>query len=640
MSKAVLLLLLMLLTGIPSVAAQTRSLEWLRWDVAIDQVDTQANAFRVTETYAIAFSGQYTFGTASIPMARLEGIDSVSVTDNGRPLAASCSGNPGTFCARRAGMDYEITYYFIRPALNETVTIVLQYRVRGALRSYPDGDQLWWDAIPEEHFGYPIRQAVVTVEMPPGFAPREAVDPVVTYGAPTEVTVSGTRIRAQATRALGGNEGLSLRVQYPHDPNGRAPSWQAAFDQQRSFEETALPLITLGGLLLSIVVALGSILGLLALYNTRGRDPKIGVVPEYLSEPPSDLRPAVVGSLIDERADPRDVIATFIDLAHRGYLVIEQDRKTGLFGIGQNSFTFKRTDKSLDDLQPYERSLMNAMFRGGLMERDLASMRETFYKDIMTAQTALYKLLVSEGFFSENPDTTRTTYAVLGGGLFMLALVGVFLLGGFVDQVGLIAVIVPGSFFVPAMGLTMIARFMPAKTRKGAEEAAKWKAFYRYLSNLEKYTSVEQARGRFEDYLPYAVAFGLDKQWVRAFASLDDMPIPRWYYPVYRGAGWGRGIYVPGTPLSSAGMGGGLPGEVTRAGGGGMLNDLSGGLSGGLDAISSGLTELLDSASQVMTSRPQASSGTSGSWRGGGGSFSGGGFRGGGGSGGGSRGFG
>jgi uncharacterized membrane protein YgcG len=646
MKKRLLLFVMLLLVlttqhNTTQVTAQGRSLEWLRWDVAIDQVDTRANAFRVTETYQIAFSGQFTFGTAAIPMGRLEGIDGVAVTDNGRPLAASCSGNPGTFCARRRGTDFEITYYFIRPVVNETVTIVLSYRVLGALRSYTGGDQLWWDAIPEEHFGYPIRQAVVTVEMPNGFAPREGIDPVVTYGAPSEVSVSGTRIRAAATRALGGSEGLSIRIQYPHDPNGRPPAWQAAFDEQREFEETVLPLVTIGGLLVAVVVALGGTLGIIALYNARGRDPKIGIVPEYLSEPPSGLRPALVGALIDERADPRDVIATFIDMAHRGYLVIEQDRKEGLFGIGQNSFTFKRTDKPLNDLQPYERALMSAMFSGGRMERDLASMRERFYKDIAHAQNALYSLLVSEGFFRENPETTRTMYAVFGGVLFVLALVGISLLGAFVEQVGLIALIVPGSLIVPAVGLILVAPAMPAKTRKGAEEAAKWKAFYRYLSNLEKYTSVEQARGRFEAYLPYAVAFGLDKQWVRAFARLDDMPIPSWYYPVYRGSGWGRGIYTPGTPLPSGDMAGAFPGDVARAGGGGMLNDLSGGLSGGLDAISSGLTELLDSASQVMTSRPQqASSGSSGSWRGGGSSWSGGGFSGGGGSGGGSRGFG
>src|SRR6185295_1434583 len=113
---------------------------------------------------------------------------------------------------------------------------------------------------------------------------------------------------------------------------------------------------------------------------------------------------------------------------------------------------------------------------------------------------------------------------------------------------------------------------MPAKTRKGAEEAAKWRAFYEYLQNLEKYSDVEEASKHFDDFLPYAVAFGLDRAWVRRFAQVQNVPIPYWYYPTYMGGRY-HGGYIAGSPLPRPAMGGGLPGPLAHAGGSGVSLD-------------------------------------------------------------------
>ena len=45
---------------------------------------------------------------------------------------------------------------------------------------------------------------------------------------------------------------------------------------------------------------------------------------KYVSEPPSDLSPGLVGALIDEKVDTKEVMATVIDLASRGYLDIAE----------------------------------------------------------------------------------------------------------------------------------------------------------------------------------------------------------------------------------------------------------------------------------------------------------------------------
>ena len=63
-------------------------------------------------------------------------------------------------------------------------------------------------------------------------------------------------------------------------------------------------------------------------WSAFGRDPgaKRSVKPEYA--PPADLIPAQAGVLLDERAHTRDVVATIVDLAVRGYLSIEPITRT------------------------------------------------------------------------------------------------------------------------------------------------------------------------------------------------------------------------------------------------------------------------------------------------------------------------
>jgi uncharacterized membrane protein YgcG len=631
----------LLLLGVSTASAQdNRTVFWQRWDVEITDVYTTENRFNVTEIYDVQFGGTFRFGSAVIPLERTGGISDVYVSVAGQQLRESCSGQSGTYCLDYSDDELSVTYYFFQSVTNTTVHIEIAYTVLDALRIYPDGDQLWWSAIPPEHYGFPIGSSTITVEMPPGFAPREGVDPVVTYGAPGDVQVNGTRIVARATRQIGGNEAFEIRVQYPHDPNAAPASWQSNFDQTRAFEENTLPLLSLGVIAVSLIIGIGGTLFFYSMYMRKGRDPVIGVVPTYLSEPPSDLPPAVVGTLVDERADQRDAISTIIDLAHKGYMAIEETQNEGVLGFGRSSsFTFKRSDKPLSDLRGFEQKMMNKLFGGDRMERTMDSLRYTFYTTIAEIQGDLYRELVTEGLFETNPDSTRNGWSALS--IIILAIAGVvgFALFSLAERYSYVLLLLPIAIGVVGVAAMIVGPAMPAKTRKGAEEAAKWKAFYEYLRNLEKYTQVEEATSQFERYLPYAVAFGLEKTWIGTFTRVPTMPIPYWYYPTY---GPYRRGYIPGTPMPGGyGNGGGLPGGLATAGGGNALDNLSGGLAGGLESISSGLSSMLDSAASTLTSRPQsASSSSSGSWRSGGSSFSGGGFSGGGGSGGGSRGFG
>ena len=196
------------------------------------------------------------------------------------------------------------------------------------------------------------------------------------------------------------------------------------------------------------------------------------------------------------------------------------------------------------------------------------------------------------------------------------------------------AVLCPGVALIATMVfLFIVSRHMPRKTPQGAEETAKWLAFKRYLENIEKYGDLEAAKDKFQQYLPYAMAFGLETRLIHQFSTIDT-PAPSWWGPVYIPGGY---VHRGGSGHSSGGSQGGPPGPLAGEGSGmPSLPGMSESIGTSLAGMSAGLGSLLNSAGRTFASTPPSSSG--GGFSGGG--FSGGGSSGGGGGGGGSRGFG
>lgn len=617
----------LMLVGQSPVTAQSKTLFWQRWDVTIDNVDTTANRFVVTEVHDIQFtSGVFTFGFRSIPIGdRLDSLTNIQVFDGETPLRESCGSGSGTFCVSRSGDELEIVYYFSRSVQNERRVFTIKYQVDGGLRYYEGGDQIDWFAVAPDH-SFPIRSSTVTVHLPGESTPRDT-DPAEAYYVPAEITQSGSTVTFVASREISADEAFEIRVQYPHNPAGNVAGWQASFDRRVALEPI-LNLLLGGG---SVVVGILGVFGMYYRWWTRGRDPEVGVVPEYLSEPPSALPPAVAGTLMDERADMRDVLSTLIDLGRRGYLVIEEDRREGILGLGGGSeFTFKLTGKPKQSLRGYERMMLDKMFRKKT-EVDLDDLKNKFYVHIPRIQKALYKEVVRDGFFEDSPESIRSRWIGIGVGALTLAGVGLF---------GAITLAAEGGgpaalFCVPiALGMVGIAAMiagprMPAKTEVGAEEAAKWKAFREYLKNIQRYADVDQAVEQFNDYLPYAVAFGLERTWTSHFSRVSATPVPYWYYPRYAGGPWSRG-YRYGEPMVDM-RSPDIRSQLARPGA--SLDGMAGGVSTSLNSMSAGLFTMLNTASSTMNSRPSSSSS-------GGGGFSGGFSGGGGGGGGGSAGFG
>ena len=613
-----LLLALFVILGSWSLAqAQDKSLFWQRWDV---NIEVQQNSdMLIEEIQEITFtSGTFRFGFRSIPLDRVEDIVDVQVWEivDGveRPYTPGSTSEYGFTTSINEG-ELEITWYF-PPTSNSNHTYIIRYRVIGGLRFYDERAQVWWKAVPPDH-NFPVRGSRVIVILPAAY-PQDQLT-VASYGAPATTYYNDQSQVVFEAQNIPADQELEVRVEFPGDAvQGSPPAWQAADDRRQTWG----PVISVIFGALGLMVLFGGPLAVYLLWYTRGRDRPVGLVAEYITEPPSDLPAGLVGTLVDEKADVKDIIASIVDLARRGALRMEEEKTEGFLGIGSGrDFIFHLEDPS-KATRPYEKTLITRIF-GKREERRLSDLRQKFYTAIPELRQQLYQEVVSEGFFPRNPETTRRVWSGLGcAGLVVAAVIAVLLLV-ILGEISPWAACPGVSLGLAAIGLMIVGRHMPRKTPQGAEEAAKWLAFKRYLENIEKHGDLEAVKDKFEDFLPYAVAFGLERRLINQFSAVDT-PAPTWWGPVFipgRGYAYGGGMATP-----SLGESGRPPGTLAgEKGKAPSLGDMSKGFGTSLAGMSAGLGAMLTSASTVLTSTPPSSSS--------GGGFSGGGFGGGGGGG-------
>lgn len=613
---AILFIIALVWLAFPATAHAQKSFFWDSFDVLVEVEEN--GDLTVTETQTLVFSGgTFTFGYATINKNQLDRITNISVSEGGRSYVQDQSNGPYTFNVDYGSNVVTINWYF--PPTQGRNTYVFQYTVEGAIKVDPDAYQLRWIAVPSDMLST-VSRSQVTVRVPEGVtisAGAASVDGVDLPDEAIAVSADFREITVSASSIVPGDV-FEVGIRFPLDQlDLEQPAWQS-----RAARADRYGLIAA---VLGVLVLLGGPTLVLLLWYTRGRDPEVGLVADILSEPPSDLPPAIAGTLVDERADMRDIMSTMVDLARRGYLTMQEEK---------NNFQFTRTTKPTNNLRTYEKEFLKGIF-GTKTERDLNSLRYKFADKLPKIRNLLYDELVDGSLTVGSPETVRNRYRGLALGVSFLGFLGFFVSSALAETVA--TAVCPVLALIPAiMALFYTSTHMPRKTHEGAEEAAKWRAFRKYLQSIDEHRDLGQSAELFDRYLAYAIAFGFERSWIRKFEKLENVPAPTWYgpmRPVYRTPRGGRQMSQPLPPF---GGGAGVP--APSGGGVPSLEGMSGSLTTSLNNMSSGLTRMLNSSSTVLQSvKPSSSSSGGGSFSGGG--FSGGGFSGGS-SGGGGRGFG
>ena len=370
LSGLFLVLAFMLAFGGIAGAQETKKLYWQRYDV---DLGVQKNGdLQVEETQELVFTdGTFRYGQREIPINRFSNITDVSVRElNGPVYRQSTTDEPYTYRVFRDGNNINIRYNF-PPSSDMRRTIVMDYTVKDALRYYPEKgvDQLFWKAIPSGN-PFPTKTSTITLHVPePATFTNYGV-----YGADATANFQpGQRDAAMTIKGqIRAGQEVEAVAEWQHGiVAGQAQPWQAQLDQeaaQQAVQDQTKrqwgPVADLTFLALTGLLLIGGPVLLYLWWYNRGRDAPVGLIADYLPEPPSDLPAGMAGTLIDESADVQDIVATILDLARRGAIEIEELKEPGFLGIGTNDdFIYRRKQTDIA-LLAYEKTLLSDLFGG------------------------------------------------------------------------------------------------------------------------------------------------------------------------------------------------------------------------------------------------------------------------------------
>lgn len=553
------------LSGAVHPVAAQRSLEIRRFDAQIT-VSPDAS-IEVTETIEANFIGSWNgiFRKVPVQYRTPQGfnwsirLSLVSATDDqGNSLRTETS---------REG--HSIQYKMWVPGAADAVkTIVLRYRVQNALRFFEEHDELYWNVTGDE-WDVPLGMVTAAITLPPRAAGIRATAFNGVQGATlreAELVESATGVNIRMPRPLEFREGLTAVVGWDKG----AVQEPTAGARATSFVATNWPL--------ALPVPL--FFAMFGLWRRRGRDPRRRpIVVRY--EPPPGLTAAEAGTLTDERVDMRDITATLVDLAVRGFIRIEETEEKALFGLLTTEDFRLHALKPRSDwsaLAPHERLVLEGIFPSAQTSATLSDLKDEFYTELPGIRSAIMARLVSGGMFRVRPDKTRTAWIV--GGVAVGVLVG-FVGSGIAAGFSLTPVPFLIAGLLSAIIIMAFGWQMPARTEAGARALEQVLGFEEFLERVEKerYQMARPTPEMFEKFLPYAMAFGVERQWARAFDGLQVQP-PTWYAGVHHGAfsasSFSRSISTMSTQAASTmsssprtSSGSGFSGGSSGGGGGG-----------------------------------------------------------------------
>ncbi len=412
---------------------------------------------------------------------------------------------------------------YIPNADDSTRTISIEYTVSDALKFFDDHDELYWNVTGDE-WSIPIESAGAHIVFPSNTENLRAkvfTGSFRSTGHDAEFEISGTGVDVQTRGPLALHEGLTVSV---------------AFDKGAVREPTAFSVLS--RILRSnwpLFLPIAAFFLMFWWWWNRGRDPRLRpIAAQY--EPPDNLTPGEVGTLIDNSVDMRDITASIVDLAVRGYLVIQEKQQDHLLGLTHSKnyvFHLKKSHAEWTSLKPHEQQLLDGIFTAGNAGDavPLESLHNTFYTSIPAIKNQIFASLLGDGYYTHRPDSVRSSYILFGFVIgFILFAGGIWLSNhsGMAPLPFVVAGILTGII------ICGFGWFMPARTQTGVRALEGILGFEDFLAHVEsdRFNRTIKTPEMFEKFLPFAMALGVEKNWSKAFQGIYTQP-PQWYQGSY-----------------------------------------------------------------------------------------------------------
>lgn len=402
----------------------------------------------------------------------------------------------------------------------------ITYTMRDVTKNFDSGDELYWDTNGTE-WAQSFDSVTARVHIPNElaasldnrmacYAGLSGENDTSTCAIASVQNNTETKVTANTTRSLLRNENLTYVLgfqantfkEYVKPP---MPLWQ----------KILIPIFIIVGILWYVILPIFALIKGYRRWSLSGRDSqgKGTIIPEYL--PPKGTSTLTSSVILSDRMPAKAVSAAIIDLAVRHYIKI--------YDTGKNDYELELV-KSADGLLTEEQRVLSIIFGSSapIGTRIKLKDKTSIYKEVADLGKSVYEEAILANLMADT-RASQKKINIAGGILLGLGICTLNILG-----------------VIAGIALLALGNSMPARTALGVE-------LKEYLLGLKEYMRMAEAdRIRelqspsgvnkapidtsdtttlvklYERLLPYAILFGIEKEWAEQFAHLYVTP-PDWY---------------------------------------------------------------------------------------------------------------
>lgn len=562
------------------VSAQDSIKSYSYPSIDVDYIINQDTTISVSESLAYSFIGQFNQGWRAVPHRGLDTITGISIIDASTHTQLVYSSNKlnkldpnswGKFTTYEDSNSSNVEWYY---NLSDTThTWIIKYTLHGAISFGQGLDRFYWNIFTD--FSVPIESSTVSVTLPKPVAQNQ-VHQFAYKSPPSDIVQSydaNKGIFTFSSNDFPPYSKFSVDIDWPKGYIDRSLYWQGFLKNYFGY--------ILAPTVLIICLLLGLFIWLKDEYLPQHN---LTVIPIY--EPPKKLPPAVAEVVAKEALTNKALTATIIDLAARGYLTITGLPPTfadkagkwfltilmvligSVFAVGglaliistqalaglvfaapviffililtkaikpSKNYKIEKTSKFKHNaLKHFEKSFINLLMEGkdSFSTSDLklvsTSRKRQLYEGIQNVRKEIVKQANSTKIYSIAPETENWKW-VIWIGLLILGAVILFNIIGFLSLELRQTVFLLVSATISVTGLFTFIKFEARLNKAGQILKNEWRGFKLYLSVAEKVRIQNLTPDKFEKYLPYAMVFGVEDSWAKAFEGILKAP-PSWYH--------------------------------------------------------------------------------------------------------------
>ena len=509
------------------------------------QIDVQINpdgTADVSETRTYSFDGHFENGEwrTNIEKNRID-INSVSLSEDGKEYQLNSALSPGYYSVDEFGNDLVIKWKY--SADDETKNFTIKFKIMDAVSNYSDTAQFYWKFI-GDGWGVSTQKVRAIIKLPYP-ATKEHLK---AWGhGPLDGVVSITDLSTITfeVNILPANTFFEGRVVFPTlsgipiDSDTKLQeiiTEEAAYINETIEQEERMKFKPFNFIFfLSLIGALYTwkAQSWFKKWLEKGKDPKLPEINPAgsLHEPPSDLDPAMVDALLAFSYLPstNSVTATILNLCRKKIIKITQQKKApvlGLFSL-EPEITFEIKDNpSLTEIESKVVSLLYLDEQTSITKTEILEKLKddtTRLTDWNAWRDKVKSQLLKNGYLDTESNKLKSQMIIdiVFSGIFsFIVIFFAQFLGIFSSRPELIILGVMGISGIYVFLLILFYITMDKRTLKGAQEAAGWIAFKKYLKDysVTKNYPLESVI-IWEKYIVYGSALGI------SLKALSELPI-------------------------------------------------------------------------------------------------------------------